>query len=62
MGHSIKRRLLRRHTRHADRPAWWRPTPAGPVVFDPSIRTAEELVGGDRKAARGSRAQPPSAA
>lgn len=38
--------LPRRHHRQcADRPIWWEETPAGPLVFDRSLRTAAEILG-----------------
>ena len=36
----------RRHRRQStDRPTWWVESPTGPIAFDRSIRTAEEIVG-----------------
>ena len=40
--------LPRRHRRPGgERPIWWEDTPAGPVAFDRSIRTAAEIVGSE---------------
>jgi hypothetical protein len=53
--------LLRRQPRKDPRrPSWWAETPAGPVVFDPSLRTAAELAAANPPDRR--RASWPSAA
>jgi hypothetical protein len=33
--------------RASDVPTWMEPPPSGPLRFDPSVRTASELVNGD---------------
>jgi hypothetical protein len=63
MGDSTKRRIWQRRSglNDGERPAWWQPIPAGPVVFHPSLPTAAELLAADAPA--GARqASPPSAA
>jgi hypothetical protein len=50
MGSKPSRRWWHRRTHELDEPVWLERPSSGPVVFDPSLRTAAELVAMKRSA------------